>query len=138
MTNKLTTIGRQTADPVQNTVNGVDCVNFTVASDTRFKDDEGNPVTNFYRATAWRGLAGTCMTYLHKGDKVFISGDLLFRTYVDTKGQERSTMNVTIQDIEFLSDRRNADNTGSTKTDRPQPQKQSAPTTSAGEDDLPF
>lgn len=53
--NKLYTIGRLTADPVMNTVSGVNCANFTVASDTRSKDENGNAIPNFYRVTAWRG-----------------------------------------------------------------------------------
>lgn len=53
--NKVFIIGRLTADPIINIVSGVQCANFTVASDTRNKDSDGNAVTNFYRTTAWRG-----------------------------------------------------------------------------------
>ena len=30
------------------------CTNFTLASDTRVKDSNGNYTTIFYRVTAWR------------------------------------------------------------------------------------
>lgn len=87
-------------------MSGVSCANFSVAADTRNKGEDGNTITNFYRCSAWRGLADTCAKYLHKGDRVSIVGDLLFRTYTDTSGRERSAMQVTITDIEFLSERK--------------------------------
>lgn len=62
--------------------------------------------TNFYRVSAWRGLADTCMKFLHKGDKVFVQGDLELRTFKNKQGVETAQMHVNCTDIEFLSDRR--------------------------------
>ena len=79
------------------------------------------------------------MKYLHKGDLVSVVGDLVLQSYVDTKGQERYSMQVSISDIEFLSTKRS--------TDEPQqsqaPQATSQPATAAAvtyedEDSLPF
>lgn len=53
-TNKLFTVGRLTADPELRTVKDVPCTNFTVAADTKSKDENGEYVTNFYHVTAWR------------------------------------------------------------------------------------
>lgn len=136
-------------------VGGVSCTNFSVASDTRNKDSEGNPQTNFYRVTAWRGLADTCAQFLHKGERVAILGDLLLRTYMDKNGEPRSAMQVTLTDVEFLNDRPRGENTTQdslrqaksqqTKTQQsqePNIKQQSKQTQTAleddGEDDLPF
>ena len=100
--NKLISSGRLTADPVlADGPNGAVICHFSIASDTRRKDASGNTMTNFYRCTAWRGLAETCARFLHKGDKVSIVGDLLLREYTDRNGQLRSSMEVDLSDVEF-------------------------------------
>ena len=118
------------------------CTNFSLASDTRNKDAEGNPVTNFYRVSAWRGLGDTCAKFLHKGDRIAIMGDLLFRIYKDKNGQERAAMQVTLTDVEFLNDKSRSDGAAPAKS---QPQqvntKQQTPSQVTVEDDndeLPF
>lgn len=114
------------------------CTNFSVAADTRIKGKDGKNITNFYRCTAWRGQGDNCAKYLHKGDRVGVVGDLALQTYTDTKGQERSAMQVTISDIEFLSDRRSsATEPQQSQASRPQPQAAAA-TGEEDDDELPF
>lgn len=67
--NKLTATGRLTADPVLSSVGDSNSASFTLASDTRAKDGNGEYITNFYRCTVWRRLAEIAVQYLHKGDK---------------------------------------------------------------------
>ena len=110
------------------------CTNFSVAADTRVKGKDGNNITNFYRCTAWRGLGDNCAKYLHKGDRVGVVGDLVLQSYTDTKGQERSAMQVTITDIEFLSEKRSSTEPQQSQASRSQPQAAAAP----DDDDLPF
>lgn len=52
--NLIVAAGRLTADPTLSNVNNTPCTNFTLASDTRVKDSNGNYTTIFYRVTAWR------------------------------------------------------------------------------------
>jgi len=77
------------------------------------------------------------MKYLHKGDQVSIVGDLVLKSYVDTKGQERYSMQVSITDIKFLSAKRSNDEPQQSQT----AQASSQPTRTAAEEDddsLPF
>ena len=147
--NKVYIIGRLTADPTQTMINNVSCTNFSVASDTRNKDGDGNVLTNFYRISAWRGLGDTCAKYLHKGDRVCVIGDLLFRTYRDKNGQERAAMQVTMSDVEFLSSSQRGENAASAKahtegTTTTATQRSTTSQTAEGnnndaqEDELPF
>lgn len=76
---------------------------FTVASDTRARDAEGNSVPIFYRVSAWYRLGENCAKYLHKGDKLAIMGDLSMRTYSGKDGSPRTSLNVTLTDMEFLT-----------------------------------
>lgn len=122
-------------------VSGVTCTNFSVAADTRVRGKDGEFITNFYRCTAWRGQGDNCAKYLHKGDRVGIVGDLVLQTYVDTKGQERSAMQVTVTDIEFLSEKRSASAAApgepkQSQASRTQPQAAAA--SDEDDDSLPF
>jgi len=99
--NKIFASGRLTADPETREAAGSPVTTFTLACDTRTKDGNGGTITNFYRCSVWRGLGDTCAKYLHKGDKLEIVGDLCLRSYVDTKGVQRSSLDVTVGDVSF-------------------------------------
>lgn len=130
--NKVYVIGRLTADPELKTVNGIPVAQFTVAADTRNKGDDGKPLTNFYRCSAWRGLGETFAKYTHKGDRVSVIGDLLLRFYTNTQGQDRAALQVTVTDVEFLSDKRPE------QAAQPQETQSYAPAVEDTGDDLPF
>lgn len=107
--NKLFAAGRLTADPVlSESSNNVTLCHFTLACGTRRKDASGQVMTNFYRCTAWRGLAENCARFLHKGDKVSIVGEPVFREYVDRSGQTRANIEVDVSDVEFPPMAKNA------------------------------
>ena len=98
--NKLYIIGNVTHNPeLKNTPNGVPVCSFSVAVNRRDKD------ALFYRVTAWRGLGETCAKYLQKGKKVAVIGELDLRTYTGRDGMEKTALEVTASDIEFLSPR---------------------------------
>lgn len=136
-TNKIHTIGRLTADPELKEVNGVSCVNFNLASDTRNKDGEGNRTTNFYRVTAWRGPAETIAKYLHKGDKIYLEGELVIRTYKTQSGEDRTSVNINATEFEFIQTKRQDEASASDKKAAPVQKPKSAPA-SDDDDDLPF
>ena len=78
------------------------------------------------------------MKYLHKGDRVGVMGDLVLQSYVDTKGQERYSMQVSITDIEFLSAKRSKDEPQQSQASRASSQPTAVAVTDDNEDDLPF
>ena len=137
--NKVFVIGRLTADPEQSTVSGVNCVNFTVASDTRSKDRDGNVITNFYRCTAWRGLGDTCMKFLKKGQRVNVVGDVVLRRFKRQDGTDDAQMQVTLTDVEFLGEKPKNDDQGAPVNKEP---VKTAPKTQntvvSDTDELPF
>ena len=111
--NKLYIIGNVTHTPeLKNTPNGVPVCSFSVAVNRRDKD------ALFYRVTAWRGLGETCAKYLQKGKKVAVIGELDLRTYTGRDGMEKTALEVTASDIEFLSPRND---------DQQPPQQQQVP-----------
>ena len=105
--NKLYIIGNLTKDPeLRTTIGGKDVCNFTVAVNRRNRS-EGQPDADFFRVSAWEGLARNCAQYLTKGKKVAVVGPVSVQTYNTNDGQTRADLVVFAQDVEFLSPRSN-------------------------------
>ena len=98
--NKLIAVGNLTANPeLRSTPNGIPVCTFTIAVNGRKQDE---PAT-FFRVTAWRQLGENCNRYLTKGKKVFVSGPVSVSTYTAKDGTTRASMEITADDVEFLS-----------------------------------
>lgn len=107
--NKLTIIGNLTRDPELRTVgSGISVCDFTVAVNRR-RTGEGQQEADFFRVTAWRQLGENCAKYLAKGRKVCVVGPVSVRTYRTQQGETRAQLEVTADDIEFLSPRDQAE-----------------------------
>ena len=103
--NKLTIIGNLVRDPELRTLNsGVNVCTFTVAVKRRRKA-EGQPEADFFRVSAWRQLGETCEKYLAKGRKVAVTGSVEARAYAGCDGQPKASLEMTADDVEFLSSR---------------------------------
>lgn len=101
--NKLTIIGNLTRDPeLRVTSQGINVCTFTVAVNRRNRR-EGQPEADFFKVTAWRQLAENCGKYLAKGRKVCVVGPVSVSTYQANDGTTRASLDVTAEDVEFLS-----------------------------------
>ena len=137
--NKITLIGNLTHDPeVRSTPSGVTICTFTIAVNRRFAQG-GEKQTDFFRINAWRQLGDTCARYLQKGRKVAVIGELQARTYEASDGTTRMSLDVSADEVEFLTPK-TADETGSGySAPRPQaPAQDLAGFTDINSDDLPF
>ena len=105
--NKLTIIGNLTRDPELRTVgSGITVCSFTVAVNRRRSNqNSGQPEADFFRVTAWRQLGEICSKYLAKGRKVCVVGPVSAQTYQANDGTTRVSLEVTAEDVEFLSSR---------------------------------
>lgn len=98
---KTMIIGNLTHNPERRTTaNGVDVCSFSVAVNRRVGQEK---VTDYYRVSAWRGLAATCCQYLAKGRKVFVSGELAPRLYDGKDGEKRLSLDLNADTVEFLT-----------------------------------
>ena len=98
--NKLILIGNLTRDPeVKVTKNGDSVCDFTIA----VNDRQGN--AQYFRVTAWKKRGESCGKYLSKGKKVYVSGPVSARTYQTKNGETRVSLEVTADEVEFLSGR---------------------------------
>ena len=106
--NKVFLIGNLTRDPELRTTSTGDSVcSFSIAVNRRRRSnaEAGQPEADFFRVSAWRQLGENCAKYLAKGRKVSVVGSVSCRTYVGSDGQTRASLEVTADDVEFLTPR---------------------------------
>ena len=102
--NKLTIIGRLCNDPeLRATSTGLNVCNFTVAVNRRKAGNNQNQEADFFRVAAWRQLGENCAKFLTKGAKVCVVGPVSVRTYQTNSGETRANLEMTADDVEFLS-----------------------------------
>lgn len=100
---KVFLIGNLTRDPeLTETAAGVPVCRFSVAVNRRV---DGEQTADFYNVTAWRKTAEAVAQYTKKGNKIAVYGDLQIRQYEDRIGIKRTSVDVTAQDVEFLTPR---------------------------------
>ena len=76
---------------------------FNVCHSTKFRDREGNEVTNQLWASCTRnGDGGRLMPYLKKGQKVYVRGNVSCRTYRGHDGNWHSGINISVDEIELV------------------------------------
>jgi len=110
---KIVLIGNLCRDPeLRTTQSGVSVCTFSVAVNRRRSAEAGQPEADFFRITTWRQLAENCNRYLAKGRKVAVAGDISLNQYKDSNGLPRYSMEVTADEVEFLTPRSDADDTG--------------------------
>ena len=149
--NKIILIGNLTRDPeLRTTPNGYTVCDFTIAvNDRRGRNQQAaagqqQDTAQFFRITVWRQLGETCAKYLAKGRKVYVSGPLTARTYQANDGTTRVSLEVTADDVEFLTSRADAEAMGGAPSyDAPAPAATSPTAQNSGftaveTDELPF
>jgi len=140
--NKVFIVGNLTRDPeLRSTRDGISVCSFTVAVNRRVRNAEaGQPEADFFRVSAWRGLGENCAKYLAKGRKVAVTGSVSVNTYTGNDGNMRASLEVTADDVEFLTPRGEA---GEAPAAAPRVQAAPAAPQSNGfvqvdDDELPF
>jgi single-strand DNA-binding protein len=103
-------IGNLTKDPeLRTTQTGINVCSFSVAVNkplSKAQRDAGQQAqAKFYRVTAWRELGENCAKYLAKGRKVYICGTVDVSTYTGNDGQVHANLEVTANEVEFLTPR---------------------------------
>jgi len=137
--NKVILIGRLGADPqLKYTPSGTAFVNFSVATNQSWKDQEGNQQerTEWHRIVAWSKLAEIIGEYLKKGSNVYLEGRLQTRSYEDTNGVKRYITEIVANEMVMLGRKGETGDTDSSYASAPPPQEDSKPPDA--EDDLPF
>ena len=73
--------------------------------------------TDWHTVMAWRGLAKIVEKYVHKGDKLYIEGELRTRNYTDKKGVTRYVTEIWAEKLELLTPKTARQNTTESSID---------------------
>ena len=106
--NSVIIAGNLTKDPIfRQTTNGTPVVNFSVASNRRFRDknDEWKEDVCYVGIVAWNRLAESCRDKLKKGNAVLVDGELQSRTFKTEDGSNRTIVEIKARRIQFLNKR---------------------------------
>jgi len=106
--NMVMMAGNLTSDPsFRNTSNGTPVANFYIASNRRFRDNNGNWRENvcYIGVVAWHKLAESCNDNLQKGSAVLIDGEIQSRTWKNADGSTKNVVEIKARRIQFLNKR---------------------------------
>ena len=127
--NKAIIVGNVGKDPeIRYLANGDAVTNFSVATAWKGKGEEQ---TEWHRITTFGKLAEICGKYLKKGSQVYIEGRLQTSKYTGKDGIERYSTDIIASQMQMLGGK------GET-SGRPAPQKQDAPFTNESLEDIPL
>jgi single-strand DNA-binding protein len=131
--NKVMLIGRSTNNLQVKTIesSGTPVVNFTVATNRKFKGKDGNMMEDaeYHRCVAYGRGAEVLGRFLVRGKKVYIEGRLRTRKRQDSEGAERFSTEIIVDNFIFLDSKGEAENEESNLT---------ISSTDDLDDDMPF
>ena len=150
--NKVILVGRLGKDPeVKYTPSGTPVAKFSLATNDRFKDKDGNwqDRTEWHNITAWARTAEVVGEYLKKGAQVYIEGSLRTHSWDDKQtGQKKYMTEINVNDLIMLggkteggvsgdfSGSRSA--SGGNNFDQRTPEQEPAPAGPITDEDIPF
>ena len=105
--NSITIICFLTADPEKRTTpNGINATTFTVGVTRSRKNPDGDRESDFFRVTTWRATADYCASYLTKGARVYVRGELTPRQFQGRDGRLRMQLEINAEAVENLTERK--------------------------------
>ncbi len=118
--NKAILIGNLGADPeVRTTNNGGKVATISIATSRIWKDQSGQrqEKTQWHRVVCWNNrvgpqLADVAEKYAKKGDRVYVEGEIEYRTWQDKEGQTRYSTEINARDLILLGGRGGGDDEG--------------------------
>lgn len=136
--NKVILIGNLVQDPEVVQINQeTEVAKFTLAINESYKKPDGEQVelTTYIDCEAWGGLARVVKSYLKKGSKVYIEGNLRSDKWTDADtGKLRTKYKVRIIDMVMLDSKRDIEDLKTSSLS----EEDESPIRPAQDDELPF
>ena len=118
--NKVILMGNLTRDPeTRTTPSGQSVTSFSIAVSRSWKSADGTQQeqVSFINCTAWAKIGEVIAQYVTKGSPILVSGRLEQRSWDDKEsGQKRSTIEVIVEDFNFVGGGRGDNTSSSTNT----------------------
>ena len=128
--NKAMIIGNLGSDPeVRAIASGARVANFSVATNRKWTGRDGTPQekTEWHRIVAWEKLADIAEKFLKKGDRVYVEGEIEYRSYEDKDGVTKYSTEIRAREMVMLGGRDGGSDSGGGSYDRGARQRQPAP-----------
>ena len=110
MVNKVILLGNLGKDPeVRSTSSGQQVANFTLATNRRWRDRDGNrqEQTEWHYIVVWGRQAEVAGQYLTRGSKIYLEGRLQTRSWDDRNtGEKRYRTEVVCENLQMLGGNR--------------------------------
>lgn len=113
--NKVILVGRLGKDPeVKATPNGNTVAKFSLATDEKFTDRDGNKQerTEWHNIVAWGKLGEICGQYLRKGKLVYIEGKIRTDSWEDKETKQKRYRTEIIADTMRMLDKKSDEEGG--------------------------
>lgn len=140
--NKVIMIGNLVADPEVTQINAdTEVAKFTLAINEGYKKPDGEQVelTTYIDCEAWSGLAKVIKTYLRKGSKVYVEGNLRSDKWTDADtGKNRTKHKIRLVDMVMLDGKRDGESSGSSYSKTSTSDDSEPAVKPAQDDELPF
>jgi single-strand DNA-binding protein len=115
--NKVILMGNLTRDPeTKTTPSGQSVTNFSIAVNRTWKSSDGSQQeqVSYINCVAWAKTGEVIAQYMTKGSPLLVSGRLDQRSWDDKEsGQKRSTVEVVVEDFNFVGGARSSDDSSS-------------------------
>jgi len=108
--NRINILGNITKDiELKETGSGIKYTRFNIAVNRNYKNENGEYDTDFFNVIAWRKTAELISEYFGKGSRIAISGKLQNNNYTDKDGNERTSVEIVAEDIDFIDKKKDTE-----------------------------
>lgn len=109
MINSIVLVGRTTkVIKLKQNKNGTNYVQFTLAVNRPFKDEQGGQQADFIQCVAWNKTAETIAKYVPKGTMIGVEGRLQVRSYDSEEGVRQYISEVLVNKFTFLESKKSS------------------------------
>ena len=109
MINNIVLVGRTTkVIELKQNKNGTSYVQFTLAVNRPYKDEQGQQQADFITCVAWNKTAETLSTYVSKGTMIGVEGRLQVRNYENEAGVRQYLSEVLVNRFTFLESKKSS------------------------------
>jgi single-strand DNA-binding protein len=137
--NQIILLGNVVNLEVKTFTNGGKIVEASLATGKRWKDRNGDQheETQWHRLVISGSLADTAEKYIHKGDSLFVQGEMTYRQWETREGEKRTSPEVRVLTLQLMPKQ---DKGQATQAVAPAPAPGPMPGFAGGEgsEDLPF
>jgi single-strand DNA-binding protein len=140
--NKVILIGRLTRDPeLKYTQGGTSVCSFSIANNrTYVTAGEKKEQVSFFNCVAWAKTGEVIAEYCKKGKRIGIEGRLQQRSWDDQEGKKRQTVEVVVDNFQFLDPPREGagESAPDTSSSSSKPDSQQNIDNPFSDEDIPF